>query len=74
MHHGRTQILRLHERFLITCKERHSSFLCFFDRHISVSDQNRNLQILAAEIFKDSEGIAREVFPNILIPVFSFVK
>ena len=47
---------------------------CFFDRHISVSDQNRNLQILAAEIFKDSEGIARKVFPNILIPMFSFVK
>ena len=35
---------------------------CFFDRHISVSDQNRNLQILAAEIFKDSEGLLEKYF------------
>ena len=34
----------------------------FFDRHISVSDQNRNLQILAAEIFKDSEGLLEKYF------------
>ena len=73
MHHGRTlnnRIFRLHEKFLITYNEEHSSFRCFFNREGSVSIQTRDLQILATEIFKDSKGTAWNVFPNILIIIY----
>ena len=43
--------------------------MLFFDRDIPVYFQTRNLQILATEVFKDSKGIPRNVFPNILIPM-----
>ena len=36
-------------------------------KHRPVSIQTRNLQIFACEIFKNSKGIAPNVFPNILI-------
>ena len=35
----------------------------------SVSIQTRNLRVFLSEIFKDSKGIAPNVFPNILIPI-----
>ena len=70
MRHGKTlnnRVFRLRESFFITCNERYSSFRCFLDRDGSVSIQTRNLRILATEIFKDSKGIARNVFGNALI-------
>ena len=42
---------------------------CFFDRDRSVSIQTHNMRIIASEIFKDSKGIAPNLFPNILIPM-----
>ena len=61
------RISRLHERFLIACNEKHSSFRCFFERDRSVYIQIGNSRILAKEILKDSEGITRNKFGNILI-------
>ena len=55
--------------FRLSMKITHSFFRCFFDRGRSVSIQTHYIQIIAAEIFKTSKGITRNVFANALISI-----
>ena len=62
MCHSRTnnrKINRLHERCLrIICNDKQSSFIKLLEKDNSVSKHQRNLQILAIEMFKVSNGLS----------------
>ena len=62
MCHGRTnnrKINRLHERCLrIIDNDKESSFIKLLEKYNSVSIHQRNLQILAIEMFKVSNGLS----------------
>ena len=62
MCHSRTnnrKINRLHERCLrIICNDKQSSFIKLLEKDNSVSIHQRNLQILAIEMFKVSNGLS----------------
>ena len=69
MFHSRAinnKINRLHERCLrIIYNDKHSCFHDLLEKDKSVSVHNRNLQVLAIEMFKVSKGSCPSVFSNI---------
>ena len=61
------KINRLHERCLrITCNDKQLSFIKLLEKDHSVSIHQRNLQILAIEIFKVSNGLSPVLMNDIL--------
>ena len=63
------KINKLHERCLqIIFNDKHSSFNELLAKDRSVTVHNRNLQVLAIEMFKVSKGLCPSVFSNIFKP------
>ena len=71
MCHNRTtnrKINRLHERCLrIIYNDRQSSFKMLLEKDSSVSIHDRNIQCLATEMYKVSNGLSRPIISNIFI-------
>ena len=63
------KINRLHERYLrIVYNDKTSSFKNLLEKDDSISILNRNLQVLATEIFKTKRGISSSIMKGIFEP------
>ena len=69
MDHSRSnnsKIKRFHQRCLKTVyKNKQSSFTELSEKDVSVSIHKRNIQILAMEMYKISQGLSRPIMQNV---------